>query len=564
MPRAWSVINRQAGFSPVEVLLAATIFGALVTALIGAIVYGQSSTANSGEHVRGNLLAEEGVEAVRNMRDGAFANLTDGTYGLAKSGGVWVLSGTSDTTGIFTRQVVISTVDTVRKSIVVTVTWAQGATTASAVVTSRLSNWAAAITPTSTPGPIMMVYSKTTTIPYYRVWNTGTSTWGAEAAAQTVVGNINYIVVKSARTRNESIMGVQTSTGAIYIQTWNGTTWSNLTQVGTGPTNTRSFDISYEKNTDRAVIVFSPSSGAVDFAYRTWNGTTLSSATTVATSPTTGALNWIELDQNPLSASNEIALMLMDSTTGVYGMLWSGSAWSDMGVAGQWDATGTTATKKAIDVEYEQTSGHPMFVWGDSTATDQYYRIWNGTTLVAATLLDIPAEGGASEWIQLSSRPGSNEIMLGVQDAGADLNTRKWSGSAWDTATQHAEHSAAVENIGSRTFDIVYETAAANSGKAWLLFGNGTTVSAKQWSGSAWGSATTLTSSDDTSFIRLRADAATGAVFAGLYENSTAATKHIWESHLTGGGSTWSAKNTIWTGATGADPVFFRIDIATP
>ena len=28
-----------------------------------------------------------------------------------------------------------------------------------------------------------------------------------------------------------------------------------------------------------------------------------------------------------------------------------------------------------------------MFMWGDAVATDQYYRIWNGTTLTAATLL---------------------------------------------------------------------------------------------------------------------------------------------------------------------------------
>lgn len=564
MPKVWLRIKNQQGFSPVEVLLAATIFGFLTTALVGAIVYGRGAPASAGDRARAVALAEEGNEAVRNIRDAAFANIADGTYGLVQSGNVWTLSGSSDTSGIYTRQVVIASVDATRKTVTTTVSWPQGSTTAQTSVVGRFTNWQASIAVTPTNGPVMMVYSKTTTIPYYRIWNSGTSTWGAEAAAQTVVGNINYVVVKSARTRNEAIMGVQTSTGAIYIQIWNGTTWGNLTQVGTGPTNTRAFDISYEKNSDHALITFSPVSNSADFAYRTWNGTTLSSATTVTTPPTTSPVNWIEMKQNPLSASDNIALMMMDSTTAVYGMMWTGSAWSDMGVAGTWDTTGTNAVKKAIDVDFEQLTGRAMFIWGDSVATDQYYRIWNGTTLAAATLLDIPAEGGASEWIQLTSRPNSNEIMLGVQDSGADLNTRKWSGSAWDTATQHVEHSAAVENIASRSFDIVYETATANAGKAWLLFGNGTTVSTKLWSGSAWGTATTLASSDDTSFIRLRADTATGAVFAGLYENSTAATKHIWESHLTGGGTTWSAKNTIWTGATGADPVFFRIDIATP
>lgn len=172
--------------------------------------------------------------------------------------------------------------------------------------------------------------------------------------------------------------------------------------------------------------------------------------------------------------------------------------------------------------------------------------------------------GGLGEWVQLASRPSSNEIMLGVQDAGADLNTRKWSGSAWDTATQHAEHSAATENIASRNFDIVWETFPANAGEAWLLWGNGTAVSKKQWSGTAWGTATTLTGSDDTSFIRLRADPTSGAVFAAMYESTTSATDDIWESRLTGGGTTWTAKNTIWAGPTTAEPTHFKIDIATP
>lgn len=560
MQKAW-FRTKQGGFSPVEVLLAATIFGFIATTLVGAIIYGRGSTAAAGEHARATALAEEGNEAVRNIRDASFGNLTDGTYGIAQSGGVWAFSGTSDTSGIFTRQVAISTVDSKRKTVTTTVSWPKGTTTAQTNVVSQLTNWEATIIPPITPGPTMMVYSKTTTTPFYRLWN-GTS-WGAEGSAQVVGGNINYIVAKSARTRNETIVGTQDSTGAIYIQIWNGTSWGNLTQVGTGPTTTRSFDIAYEKNTDRAVIVFTPSAGAIDYSYRTWNGTTLSAATAVAASPTTGIINWIELKQNPLAASNDIAMILLDANADVYGMTWNGSAWGTMGTATVWDATAASATKKTIDVEYEQTTGRAMFMWGDSVATDQYYRIWNGTTLTAATLLDIAAEGGVAEWVQLASRPNSNEIMVGVQDAGADLNTRKWSGSAWDTATQHPEHSATTENITSRNFDIIWETHSSNLGKAWLLWGDSNTVTRRQWTGSAWDTAAILVGSDDTAFIRLRADAA-GAVFAAIYEDSTSATDDIWETRLTGGSAAWTAKNIIWDGGTGTSPTFFRVDIATP
>lgn len=572
MGKVWSIIKRflppssnQRGFLSIELLLAVAVFGMVTTALTGAIVYGRESTANAGVHNRGTFLADECMEATRNIANAAYSNLpaSGSTQGFVQSGNQWAFSGTpSDTDGFYTRQASFTDAGTNRKRITCTVSWPHGSTTSQVSLDTYLTNWTAATTPPITPGPIMMAYSKTTTIPYYRIWD-GTA-WGAEASAQPVTGNINYIVLKSARTRNEAILGVQTSTGAIYVQTWNGTAWGNLTQVGTGPTTTRSFDLAYEKNSDQALIVFSPSSGSADFSYRTWDGTTLSGATLVTTPPTTGAINWMELRQNPLSTSDEIAMIMSDSTAAIYGMAWTGSGWSTMGTAATWDTLAASSSKKCIDVEYEQLSGKAMFMWGDAVATDQYYRTWNGTTLTAATLLDIPAEGGVAEWIQLAARPNSNEIMLGVQDAGADLNTRKWSGSAWDTATEHPEHSAAVENITSRVFDIVWETNAANAGKAWLLWGNGTAITTKQWTGAAWAGGSTLTGSDDTSFIRLRADSASGAVFAGIYEDSTSATDDIWESRLTGGSSTWTAKNTIWAGPTGATPVFFRIDIATP
>lgn len=549
----------QAGFSVVEVLLAATVFGFLVTTVAGAIIYGRISNADAGDHNRAMALAEEGLEAVRNIRDASFSNLTNSspTYGLVQSGGVWTLSGTSDTTGIFTRTVAISPVDSARKNVTVTVSWGSQQVS----VTGRLSDWLASII---TPGPVMMVYSKTTSTPFYRTWDG--SAWSAEGSAPAVTGTINYVVLKSSRTRNEAILGTQTSTGAVFVQVWNGTSWGAATQVGTGPTGTRSFDIAYEKNSDHAVIAYAPTATSADFAYRTWDGTTLSSATTVTAPPTTGATSWLELRQNPLSASDEIAMIMLDANTDVYGMLWTGSTWSNMGTAVAWDTSASIATRKAIDVEYEQNSGDAMFMWGDSVSTDLRYRTWDGATLSAATLLDIPAMGGVGHWVQLASRPASDEIMMGVQDAGGDLNTRKWSGTAWDTATQHPEHAATTENVASRNFDVVWETHASNAGEAVILWGNGSSMTQRRWSGTAWGTASTISGTDDTSFVRLRADSASGAVFAGIYQNATSAAsaRDINERRLTGGSTTWTGKNAVWTGPTSSDPVYFRIDISTP
>ena len=154
MLKVWSIIRpftkkvrkSEAGFSPIEVLLAATIFGMLVVSLVGVIVFGRASTASAGDRVRASQLAEEGLEAVRNIRDSGFTNIADGTYGLVQSGGVWTLSGSSDTTGIYTRQVTISTVSPTRKTATANVTWPQRVGLGALSFVARLTDWRTALT----------------------------------------------------------------------------------------------------------------------------------------------------------------------------------------------------------------------------------------------------------------------------------------------------------------------------------------------------------------------------------------------------------------------------------
>jgi Tfp pilus assembly protein PilV len=136
------VRNLSKGFFLVEVLLAGAVFVLLATAFIGAYLYGQESTALAGNRARAVLLAEEGLEAVRNIRDDQFSNLTNGTHGLAISGNQWVFSGTQDTSGIFVRQITISPVTATRKNVTGTVTWQQNPSrTGSVVLTTRLTKW---------------------------------------------------------------------------------------------------------------------------------------------------------------------------------------------------------------------------------------------------------------------------------------------------------------------------------------------------------------------------------------------------------------------------------------
>ena len=364
----------------------------------------------------------------------------------------------------------------------------------------------------------MMVYAKNGNTPYYRIWDPQTKSWSEERQANAVSGTIYHMVLKFARTRNEAILVTLDSTGQIRSQIWNGTSWSTTTlhSTITAGATYRAFDLEYETAGDRAILVFNYNESASP-SYQIWNGISWSTRQSI-TVPTTGAPRWIKLARNPMATSSEIAMIYIDANVDIYGMVWTGSAWSNMGVSTVWDPTGSTATRESIAVAYEQSSGRAMFIWADAVATDNYYRIWNGSTLSSATLLDIPAMGGVGEWVRLVPRPNSNDLMYGVQDAAAtpDLNTARWNGSSW---TVDAEHDGGVEQRTSRTFDIVWETYPANSGVAWLIWGDDTTYSIKRWNGTAW--ETPTTAGDDTAIVKLMAHPQTGDVFALIFEDSS-------------------------------------------
>jgi hypothetical protein len=404
----------------------------------------------------------------------------------------------------------------------------------------------------------MMVYAKANGDgnPYYRRW--GGTSWGPELPATNVGANIQYLVLKFAGTRNEAILGMLNSNGDIRVQVWNGAAWGGtllLANIGAND-NYRGFDIEYETAGDSAIVVYND--GTADPNFVIWNGLGWTAAANINI-PTTGLPLWIELAPNPMAGSNEIALITLDDNSDIYGMRWTGAAWDNMGDAARWDGSAATSATKVIDVAYEQLSGRALFMWGDNNNDDQQYRIWDGATatLTGNTLFTINAMGGEARWIRLASDPGSNQIMHGVQDSGGDLNTALWSGPPANAWATHAEHAAAVEDTLDRNFDIAFETHPATAGQAWLAWGNGGSLSRRQWTGAAW--AAIPNSGDDTAMVQLMAHPLSGAFFSIYYEDNTSATDDIWEMHLTSGGAVWSPRFTAWAGPTVGNPVMERM-----
>ncbi len=142
IPKKLKSYKLQAGFSLVEILVAISIFLVFVTAIGSLTVSSGYQLKNSVNRERATALAEEAFEASRNIRDADFANLIDGTHGLTTTGNQWNFSSSSDTTGVFTRQLAISTIHANQKKLDATVSWADKISlTNSVTLTTYLTNW---------------------------------------------------------------------------------------------------------------------------------------------------------------------------------------------------------------------------------------------------------------------------------------------------------------------------------------------------------------------------------------------------------------------------------------
>jgi hypothetical protein len=443
----------------------------------------------------------------------------------------------------------------------------------------------------------MVVYAKGTALigggfdrnVYYRLWdglaNAGLGDWGAEQTAQQVSANSSpvFIAVRFARTRNEAIMGVLDGNGQLFIQIWNGRTWT--IPAGGGPLTTasttaaRTFQIAYEYNSDIARIVYQD--GSRDPQYATWNGTTLTANGLIlppsGTYPTQNAAVrhlWFRLAPRNVAGSNEILLMSLDSRRDTYGLRWTGAAWDNMGDNARWDTSVTTANlREAIDVAWQSNGTLAVFAYGDTTAQRIGYRTWDAGTATltptgngsASSFATLTFPGGynpvAFEWLRLYPDPNNNILaMLQTDIAGTNpsLLSTVWSGGAFGTAvppvTGHDNGNAAatgVESAVSRGFDFGWEQQPNSSGKGWLLWSSRTATAGIYTryltSPATWGAASSVR--DRTLLMQAGALSPSGRFVAGAYHSTAAAAANQVTESLTttGGGTAWpNAATTLW------------------
>lgn len=434
MKKEWSTIKQ--GFLLVEILLASSVFILFMTAFSGAFYYGIQSSTISGDRARAIMFAEEGQEAVRSIKNTNFANLTNGTHGLVYSSSTWLLSGTSSTSGIFTRQVIISTIDAKRKNVAVTVSWQQTpARIGSITTTSRLTDWKTAIN----LGVGIMVnktvinHGLSTVASNFAPYKVGATT--VTLGSSTIFAPGTYTISEAVDSRyNQTFTGDCNSSGQITVATGS----AKLCMI------TNEEKLAYI-TVNKTVINHGGNFTTASFAPYKIGSTTV----------TLGA-------QTPINSGS---YQITESTSTQYVLTYSGDCFTNGTITlNPGDNKVCNLTNEEIIVGNSSQSLPGIMIYGDGTNVPKYRTYNQNNNTFSLETGTFTATVGPT-WI-LRTSPTQHLALAGYYDSTGTLTIMCFDGAAW---TQ--EYQAASGGVGNRhRFDIAFETT---TGDAMVIFSKG-------------------------------------------------------------------------------------------
>lgn len=349
-----------------------------------------------------------------------------------------------------------------------------------------------------------MYYSNNATTPVYRAYTASTNLFGAQG--NTTLGAAQgFMQIKSSPVDYTKVAGYTTAAGQLYIENFNGTTWSAGFNVAVGAVtgSQMRFDIAYEQASasGRAVVVYTKNvAGANNLAYRVWNGASWSTETTFTAARLTRAVQWVKMASR--RGSNEIAVAVADlgsavNTATLTTLIWDGSIWGNEPAAAHSATLYSVITTGIIqsdefDLAYESLSGELLVVWIQATTAGEYYRTYSAGTWGSATSFNTRTGGPAS--IMAKPNPETNDILvLHERSASTVIYGYVWSGSGMATAGTCGAVIAPVADQRQFTGGWVkfnttwYALAVFNKGAT-------ATIGYNYWNGTTWGTATTTAS----------------------------------------------------------------------
>jgi len=236
---------------------------------------------------------------------------------------------------------------------------------------------------------------------------------------------------------------------------------------------------------------------------------------------------WMVLKGCPIR--KEMIMGTLDSADDINFAVWDGTAWSG---ASEF-TTSSTDVYKCLDIAYENLSGEALVV-GRFGSGDVRYNTWNGNAWDNTTAqTDATFDSLASlYYIDMASRPNSNEILIAMAQWKGDLDVAQWDGSSF---IDHGEIDTDMENNEIGGVEIVYEQ---QSGDSLVLWGHSGAhqVYYEVWSGASLSPVPLLIPydfGDDIKFIRAAADPTSDYIFVGAVNDNKDLDVVVWN------GDTW-------------------------
>lgn len=280
------------------------------------------------------------------------------------------------------------------------------------------------------------------------------------------------------------------------------------------------------------MVVFSRSGSNTPYS-STWNGSSWSSVS--AMSSVGGNASWIVLRDCP--TRNEIGCLTMDSYLDASVMFYNGTSWTS---AVEVSTELVESDDRNCDLAYEQSSGDCLIVYYDAGEGNFGYRTYNGTSLSSET--DFTLTGMTeSEMISLYPKPNSNQIMLVAQvlsSSGDSLHARLWSGSSWGS---WSTLETSVTSNDDECFSFAWET---NSGDGLIVYGENGSSSPRYrtFNGTSWSSEASLpTTGASPWWVRLAADPASNDILFACTDNTLDLNVNVWD------GSSWGSNSELET-----------------
>ncbi|OGI83410.1 hypothetical protein A2997_01675 [Candidatus Nomurabacteria bacterium RIFCSPLOWO2_01_FULL_36_10b] len=130
------------GFSLLEVILSVSLVAIIGTSIVAFLGFNREGLERASTHTDAYVLAEEGMHAIRAIRDESFDNISDGTFGLLLKNNKWEFIPNSDINGEYTRSIIVNIDTPDIAEVEVHVSWNDAIGKEQEVVlNSYLTNW---------------------------------------------------------------------------------------------------------------------------------------------------------------------------------------------------------------------------------------------------------------------------------------------------------------------------------------------------------------------------------------------------------------------------------------